>query len=139
MNKALEIIEAHYLFDLKPEQIEVLIHPQCSVHAFVQFKNGNILAHFGYPDMKIPLSYALFYPNTKEHGGFKRPDLTEGKLEFFKPDTKKFPSINFAYAALKKGHAACRKLNQANSQAVEKFIKKEIGFLEIFKIIGRSY
>jgi len=137
MNKALEIIEAKYLFDLEPSQIEVLIHPQCMVHALVQFKDGNILAHFGYPDMKIPITYALFYPNIKS-ANLSRLNLINQKLEFYKPDTAKFPSINFAYEALKRGPGECKKLNRANQAAVNKFLNREIAFLDIFKIIGRT-
>ncbi|MBN1494691.1 1-deoxy-D-xylulose-5-phosphate reductoisomerase [Candidatus Peregrinibacteria bacterium] len=135
MNKALEIIEAKYLFDLRPRQIEVLIHPQSRLHAIVQFKDGNVLAHMGYPDMKIPLRYALYYPDVRGGNALKRLDLTDCRLEFFKPDLKRFPSIGFAYKALNKGVGACRKLNRINQSAVDKFLNKEIGFLDIFALI----
>ena len=137
MNKALEIIEAKYLFDLKPEQIEVLIHPQCLVHALVQFKDGNIIAHFGYPDMKIPISYALYYPYCKQNM-LQRIDLADKKLEFFSPDIKKFPSIQFAYKALSLGGTYPKRLNRANNKAVELFLNDEIGYLDIFKLIEKE-
>lgn len=137
MNKALEIIEAKYLFDLDPEQIEVLIHPQSIVHAMVQFKDGNIIAHLGYPDMKIPISYALYYPEVKENN-LPRPDLTKAKLEFYKPDSENFPSIDFAYHALSRKCGCEKRLNKSNEVAVEKFMKGEIVFPDIFKIIRKN-
>ena len=137
MNKALEIIEAKYLFDLDPEQIEVLIHPQSIVHAMVQFKDGNMITHFGYPDMRIPIAYALYYPDVKENK-LPRVDLTGKKLEFDKPNIEKFPSIGFAYRALQQGGFATKKLNQANEIAVKKFIDEEISFNEIFQYIERE-
>jgi len=137
MNKALEIIEAKYLFDLKPGQIEVLIHPQCLVHALVQFKDGNIVAHLGYPDMKLPISYALNYPNSKPNS-FPRINLANNKLEFFSPDVKKFPSIQFAYKALSLGRDYAKRLNRANDKVVEAFLNDEIGYLDIFKLIEKE-
>lgn len=137
MNKALEIIEAKYLFDLEPEQIEVLIHPQSYVHAIVQFKDGNTLAHFGYPDMKIPIFYALYYPE-KIANNLPRLDLANTKLEFYKPDLKTFPSINFAYDALARKGGCERRLNQSNEVAVKKFLNGEIMFSDIFVHIQKN-
>jgi 1-deoxy-D-xylulose-5-phosphate reductoisomerase len=137
MNKALEIIEAKYLFDLDSKQIEVLIHPQSIVHAMVQFKDGNMITHFGYPDMKIPIAYALYYPDVKENK-LPRVDLTGKKLEFDKPNIENFPSIGFAYRALQQGDFATKKLNQANEIAVKRFIDEEISFNEIFQYIERE-
>lgn len=135
MNKALEIIEAHYLFDIDPKKIEVLIHPQGIVHALVQFKDGSTIAHMGYPDMRLPISFALYYPLIKENK-LPRFDLTDKNLEFFKPDSEIFPSLNFAYDALSRKGELPRKLNRANEKAVEQFLNNEISFLEIFEKIG---
>lgn len=137
MNKALEIIEAKYLFDLDPGRIEVLIHPQSIVHALVQFKDGNILAHLGYPNMKIPIHHALYYPETKTND-LPRPDLTSQKLEFRKPDLKTFPSIKFAYEALSLKGSHIKRLNKSNEKAVEKFLNGEINFLDIFDYIRQN-
>jgi 1-deoxy-D-xylulose-5-phosphate reductoisomerase len=137
MNKSLEIIEAKYLFNLEPEQIEVLIHPQCIVHAMVQFKDGSYVAHMGYPDMRLPISNALYYPRMKRNK-LPRLDLTNQNLEFYKPDTEKFPSISFAYDALSRKGNLSKRLNQANEEAVEKFLNEEISFPEIFKHIKKE-
>ncbi|MFC1655724.1 1-deoxy-D-xylulose-5-phosphate reductoisomerase [Patescibacteria group bacterium] len=137
MNKSLEIIEAKYLFDLDPEQIEVLIHPQCIVHAIVYFKDGSNIAHMGYPDMSLPISYALYYPNAKKNE-LPRIDLANQKLEFYEPDAKKFPSLQFAYDVLSRKGNLPQKLNQANEEAVEKFFNREISFKEIFVHIQNS-
>jgi len=137
MNKALEIIEAKYLFDLNAGQIEVLIHPQSIVHAMIQFKDGNMITHFGYPDMKIPIAYALYYPDVQRNK-FPRVDLIDKKLEFYKPNIEKFPSIDFAYRALSQGALVAKKLNQANEIAVKKFIDGEFSFNEIFQYIERE-
>ncbi|MBU1445678.1 1-deoxy-D-xylulose-5-phosphate reductoisomerase [Patescibacteria group bacterium] len=137
MNKALEIIEAKYLFGLNAEQIEVLIHPQSIVHSMVQFKDGNMITHFGYPDMRIPIAYALYYPDIKDNK-LPRVDLVDKKLEFYKPNIKNFPSIDFAYKALHQGPSTIKKLNQANDIAVKKFVDGEILFNEIFQYIERE-
>lgn len=137
MNKSLEIIEAKYMFDLEPEQIQVLIHPQCIVHAIVRFKDGSSIAHMGYPDMSLPISYALYYPNVVKND-LPRIDLTNRKLEFYQPDYKKFPSLKFAYEALSRKGNLPQKLNRANEEAVEKFVKREISFEEIFTHIEKE-
>lgn len=137
MNKALEIIEAKHLFDLNPEQIEVLIHPQSIVHAMVQFKDGNMITHFGYPDMRIPIAYALYYPDVKENK-LPRVDLAGKTLKFDKPNLENFPSIKFAYRALRQGDVATKKLNQANEIAVQKFLNNEFSFNEIFQYIEKE-
>ena len=134
MNKAIEIIEAKYLFDLEPDQIEVLVHPQCIVHALVQFKDGSTIAHLGYPDMRLPISYALYYPNVPPNK-LPRIDLTDTRLEFFKPDLNRFPSIGFAYDALERKGDFTKKLTSANDRAAEKFMAGEISFDKIFDLI----
>ncbi len=137
MNKSLEIIEAKYLFDLEPEQIEVLIHPQCIVHAIIHFKDGSSIVHMGYPDMSLPISYALYYPNVKAND-LPRINLANQKLEFYEPDAKKFPSLQFAYDALSRKGNLPQKLNRANEDAVEKFFNREISFREIFSYIRKN-
>jgi 1-deoxy-D-xylulose-5-phosphate reductoisomerase len=136
MNKALEIIEAHYLFGIEPEKIEVLVHPQSIVHALVQFTDGSLIAHMGYPDMRLPISYAMYYPKSPAND-LPRVDLAHKKLEFYKPDTQKFPSINFAYEVLKRGGDFPKKLNQANEEAVKLFEKGELRFDEIFTYVEK--
>lgn len=138
MNKAIEIIEAKYLFDLDPEQIEVLIHPECIVHGIVHFKDGTSIAHMGYPDMKIPISNALYYPEVKQNI-LPRIDLTNQTLTFLQPNTKKFPSLNFAYNALRLRGDYPKKLCQANNNAVDKFVNGEIKFQEIFEYIQKIF
>lgn len=134
MNKALEIIEAHYLFDIDPQKIEVLVHPQGIIHALVQFKDGSTIAHMGYPDMRLPISYALYYPYVKANS-LPRVDLTDKTLEFYKPDSEIFPSLAFAYDALLRKGGLPRKLNRANEEAVDLFLNNEISFLEIFEFV----
>lgn len=137
MNKALEIIEAHYLFGIDSAKIEVLVHPQSIVHALVQFTDGALIAHMGYPDMRLPISYALYYPATKANN-LPRIDLTDKSLEFYKPNLEKFPSIGFAYDALERKWGLTKKLNQANDQAVKLFEKGELSFDEIFDYVKNN-
>ncbi len=132
MNKALEIIEAHYLFD-----IEVLVHPQSIVHALVQFTDGATIAHIGYPDMRLPISYALYYPEKKANN-LPRIDLADKQLDFYKPDLEKFPSIQYAYDALNRKGNVAQKLNRANEKAVKLFEKGDIGFDEIFQYVKNN-
>ncbi|MFC1599644.1 1-deoxy-D-xylulose-5-phosphate reductoisomerase [Patescibacteria group bacterium] len=138
MNKAIEIIEAKYLFDLEPDQIEVLVHPECIVHGIVHFKDGTSIAHMGYPDMKIPISYALYYPEVKQNT-LPRVDLKNQTLTFLEPNTDKFPSIDFAYNALRLRGDYPKKLSRANNKAVEKFTQGEIKFKEIFNYISKIF
>jgi len=132
MNKAIEIIEAKYLFDLDPKQIEVLVHPECIVHGIVHFKDGSSIAHMGFPDMRIPISYALYYPEVKINN-LPRFGLANQSLSFYDPDLQKFPSIQMAYDAIERKKEAA--LRRANEQAVEKFINGEIEFNQIFDFV----
>jgi len=134
MNKAIEIIEAKYLFDLKPSQIEILIHPECIVHGIVHFKDGSSIAHMGFPDMRIPIAYSLYYPETKQNN-LPRIDLKNIQLSFYEPDHQKFPSIKFAYDAIERKSE--KNLRQANDTAVEKFINGELAFDEIFEWVEK--
>ncbi|MCM8757763.1 MAG: 1-deoxy-D-xylulose-5-phosphate reductoisomerase, partial [Candidatus Omnitrophica bacterium] len=135
MNKGLELFETMYLFDVDISQIEVLIHPEAIIHSMVEFIDGSILAQLSYTDMRIPIQYALTYPERK--GGFlPTVDFIKLKhLSFYKPDLSKFPSLDLAYEVARKGGTLPAVLNSANEVAVEAFLKGKIGFLSIFKII----
>ena len=134
MNKGLEVIEAKWLFNLRPEQIDVIVHPQSIVHSIVQFEDGSMKAQMGLPDMKLPIQYALAYPNRLK-SDFKRFDFADfASLTFEKPDTNTFGNLGLAFEALnKEGNFACS-LNAANEIAVDAFLKDKIKFLDIAKI-----
>lgn len=136
MNKGLEVIEAKWLFDLEIDAIDVLIHPQSIIHSMVQFHDSSIIAQLGLPDMKLPIAYALDYPKRK-YRDFKRLDLSEiTKLTFYKPD-EKFKCLQLAYQALKTGGSMPTVLNTANEIYVNKFLNREIDFLDIPKNIEK--
>jgi 1-deoxy-D-xylulose-5-phosphate reductoisomerase len=138
MNKGLEIIEAGWLFGLKPEQIDVIIHPQSIIHSLVQFEDGSIKAQMGLPDMKLPIQYALFYPQ-RVASTFKRFDFAAyPSLTFEKPDMNTFPAIQLAYDAMKKGGNLPCVLNAANEVAVSAFLNDEISFLDIPAVVEKS-
>jgi 1-deoxy-D-xylulose-5-phosphate reductoisomerase len=135
MNKGLEIIEAGWLFGLKPEQIDVIIHPQSIIHSLVQFEDGSLKAQMGLPDMKLPIQYALFYPQ-RVHSAFKRFNFADyPSLTFEKPDAANFPSIALAYEAMKKGGNMPCIMNAANEIAVSAFLNDEIGFNDIPELV----
>lgn len=135
MNKGLEVIEAHWLFNLPPEKIEVLIHPQSIVHSMVEFFDGSIKAQLGVPDMKIPIQYALTYPD-RAASGFRRIDFTElRQMTFSKPDVSKFECLQLAYDALRAGGTAPAILNAANEIAVDLFLRGGITFDRIPRLI----
>ena len=137
MNKALEIVEAGYLFNLSPEKIEVIIHREAVVHSIVEFVDGCMLAQLSEPDMCFPIQYAMLYPE-RIANSMKPLDLTEwGTLSFSLPDRKKFPALDFAYEALRQGGTMPAVMNAANEVAVEKFRKGEIAFPQIWAIIGK--
>jgi 1-deoxy-D-xylulose-5-phosphate reductoisomerase len=138
MNKGLEIIEAQWLFGLHPDKIEVLVHPQSIIHSMVQFVDGSIKAQLGLPDMKLPIQYALTYPE-RMGNGFERTKLAEiGKLTFEKPDMDKFECLKLAYYAMEQGGTAPCTLNAANEVAVDKFLKGEINFNKIPVLISKA-
>jgi 1-deoxy-D-xylulose-5-phosphate reductoisomerase len=138
LNKGLEVIEAHWLFAMAPEQIEVLIHPQSIVHSMVKYTDGSVIAQLGNPDMRTPIAHALGYP-TRIEAGVDMLDLAaHGKLEFEAVDLERYPCLELAYAALRQGQAACIALNAANEVAVEAFLEGEIGYLDIAKIVERT-
>ena len=138
MNKGLEAIEAHWLFDLKPEQIDVIIHPQSIIHSIVQFTDGSMKAQMGRPDMRVPIVYALTAPNRLKTN-FKRFTFDEiTKLTFEKPDPDKFINLALAFQAMHHGGNMPCILNAANEVAVEAFLKEKIGFMEIPRIVEQS-
>ena len=136
MNKALEIIEAYWLFGLSPEQIEVVIHPQSIVHSFVEYVDGSTICQLGPPDMKVPIQYALTFPDRRELAEAKIDLVEIGSLTFEAPDHDRFPSLGLAYDSLRKGGTAPAVLNAANEVAVELFLKGKLEFLRIFEVLG---
>lgn len=138
MNKGLEVIEARWLFDIMPEAIEVCIHPQSIVHSAVEFVDGAVIAQLGLPDMKLPIQYALTYPERLSMGGEKLSLTSIGNLTFYKPDTDKFKCLGLAMRALSMGDSACVVLNGANEEAVRLFLEGKIGFLDIGNLIERT-
>ncbi|MCJ8209622.1 1-deoxy-D-xylulose-5-phosphate reductoisomerase [Mucilaginibacter sp. RS28] len=135
MNKGLEVIEAKWLFNLDIDQIEVVVHPQSIIHSMVQFRDGSIKAQMGLPDMKLPIQYALAYPNRVDNN-FKRFDFTAyPNLTFEKPDTDTFRNLDLAFTALKAGGNAPCIINAANEIAVAGFLNNEVGFLAMSDVI----
>jgi 1-deoxy-D-xylulose-5-phosphate reductoisomerase len=138
MNKGLEVIEARHLFNLPPQKIKVLIHPQSIVHSMVEFHDGSLLAQLSVPDMKGPIAYALTYPHrlTDVLDNLSLSDI--GTLTFQEPDTKRFPCLSYAYLALEAGGTMPSVLNAANEIAVNAFLKERIRFSDIPKIIKKT-
>ncbi len=137
MNKGLEVIEAKWLFGLKQNQIEVVIHPQSIIHSMVEFNDGSIKAQMGLPDMKLPIHYAFFFPE-RTHSQFKRMSFKEiTNLTFEEPDIETFRNLALAYAAMEKGGNQACVLNAANEIAVAAFLEDKIGFLQIADINER--
>jgi 1-deoxy-D-xylulose-5-phosphate reductoisomerase len=135
MNKGLEVIEAHWLFNAKPSQIDVVVHPQSIIHSMVEYIDGSVLAQLGNPDMRTPIAYALAYPNRIESGVASLNLLEIAKLEFEAPDKKRFPCLQLAYDALELGGTAPAILNAVNEVAVAAFLKQQLHFLEIAHLI----
>ncbi|MEW6296793.1 MAG: 1-deoxy-D-xylulose-5-phosphate reductoisomerase [Thermodesulfobacteriota bacterium] len=132
MNKGLEVIEARWLFDLLPEQVSVIIHPQSIVHSMVEYTDGSVLAQLGIPDMAIPISYILAYPDRLPLSHLPALDLAAtAQLTFFQPDATKFPCLGLAYEALARGGTCPAVLNAANEVSVESFLAGRIRFTEI--------
>ena len=135
MNKGLEIIEAHYLFDIPYSKIDAVIHPQSVIHGLVEFKDGSVISQLSCPDMRIPISYAISYPE-RWGTGVKRLNLFEiGKLEFFKPDEERFPLLRLAKECGEKGSFYPAVLTVADELAVEMFLRGQIKFTEIPQIV----
>jgi 1-deoxy-D-xylulose-5-phosphate reductoisomerase len=136
-NKGLEVIEAHFLFGVGYEQIEVAIQPSSIVHGLVRFRDGASLAHLGYPDMRVPISYALTYPE-RAATPLASLDLTSLTLEFSPPDTKTFPMLSLARAAGQRGGSAPCVYNAANEVAVAAFLSGRLPFLGIPEVVGET-
>ena len=135
MNKGLEVIEAHYLFGLDYEHIEIVIHPQSIIHSMIELTDSSVLAQMGWPDMKLPLLYAMSWPNRIETP-WRRLNLPDiGELNFKEPDKEKYPCMGIAYSAGKAGGTMPAAMNAANEEAVAMFIKEKIHFLNIPKVI----
>lgn len=138
MNKGLEMIEARWLFGLQPDQIEVVIHPQSIIHSVVQFLDGSLKAQMGLPDMRLPIQYALTYPERKGNT-FPRFSFKDfPKLTFDRPDTKTFRNLAIATDVLRQGGNAPCVMNAANEEAVNAFLKNKVGFLDITNIIEKA-
>ncbi len=135
MNKGLEVIEAYWLFNALPEQIEVVVHPQSVIHSMVEYIDGSILAQLGNPDMRTPIAYGLGYPERLSSGVSSLDLLTTARLDFCAPDTIRFPCLRIAYDALNAGGTAPAILNAANEMAVEAFLAEKIGFMDIPNVI----
>jgi 1-deoxy-D-xylulose-5-phosphate reductoisomerase len=132
MNKGLEVIEARWLFDLPPEQVSVIVHPQSIVHSMVEYVDGSVLAQLGIPDMAVPISYILAYPDRLPLEHLPDLDLTAvAQLEFFAPDFDKFPCLGLAYTALRQGGTCPAVLNAANEVTVEHFLNGQLRFPDI--------
>jgi 1-deoxy-D-xylulose-5-phosphate reductoisomerase len=138
MNKGLELIEAHHLFALPSDRIEILIHPQSVVHSLVEYIDGSVLAQLGSPDMRVPIAYVLAWP-ARMATPAERLNLSEiGKLEFQEPDLERFPALRIARQALEQGGAAPTVLNAANEVAVASFLAGQIGFTEIASLVEQT-
>ncbi len=138
MNKGLEVIEAHWLFNAKPEQIDVVVHPQSVIHSMVEYIDGSVLAQLGNPDMRTPIAYGLSYPERIEAGVSSLNFLTLGQLEFEAPDTLRFPCLKLAYDALEAGGTASTILNAVNEVAVNAFLSSQIKFTAIPDLIASA-
>jgi 1-deoxy-D-xylulose-5-phosphate reductoisomerase len=138
MNKGLEIIEARWLFDVAPDRVQVVVHPQSIVHSMVEYVDGAVIAQLGVADMGVPILYALTYPERRPTPG-ARLDLTRvGSLTFFEPDVDKFPCLRLARTALEQGGSAPVVLNAANEVAVAAFLERRIAFTRIAELIERA-
>jgi len=138
MNKGLEVIEAHHLFDMPAYKIDVLIHPQSAVHSMVEYADGSVLAQLGASDMCTPITYALGWPERLSSPG-QRLDFTKmNELSFEPPDMDRFPALRLAYDCIQAGQGACITLNAANEIAVQAFLDGKIGFLDIIKLVHQQ-
>jgi 1-deoxy-D-xylulose-5-phosphate reductoisomerase len=138
MNKALEVIEAHWLFGAAPDRIEVLIHPQSVVHSMVEYRDGSVLAQLGQPDMRTPIAYGLGFPSRIDAGVDFLDLLRTGRLDFEAPDERRFPCLPLAWSALRAGGTASAVLNAANEVAVAAFLDRRLRFGDIPTVIAES-
>jgi len=138
MNKGLEIIEARWLFDIPPERIDVVIHPQSIIHSMVEYCDGSAIAQMSIPEMKIPIAYALFYPERCKNNPSSLNLDEVGKLSFLKPDEERFPALRLAYQALQEEESMATVLNGANEAAVEAFLQNRLSFSNIPLVVSRT-
>lgn len=131
MNKGLEVIEAHWLFNAAADQIDVVVHPQSVIHSMVEYNDGSVLAQLGNPDMRTPIAYGLGFPDRLQSGVSSLDLIKIGRLDFSAPDFSRFPCLRLAYDALSAGGTAPAILNAANEIAVETFLAERIGFMDI--------
>ena len=134
INKGLEYIEARWLFNALPEQIQVVIHPQSVIHSMVQYKDGSVLAQLGNPDMCTPIAHALAYPARIESGVEPLDFFSVGEFSFIRPDYARYPCLALAMAACQQGQAATTSLNAVNEEAVAAFLAERIGFMDIARV-----
>ncbi len=134
INKGLEYIEARWLFNAAPEQIQVVIHPQSVIHSMVQYKDGSVLAQLGNPDMCTPIAHALAYPARVESGVEPLDFFSVGEFSFIRPDYERYPCLALAMSACQQGQAATTALNAANEEAVAAFLAERIGFMDIARV-----
>ena len=138
VNKGLEVIEAKWLFDVDPSQIQVLVHPQSIIHSMVEYEDGGIIAQLGVPDMRLPIQYALYYPERRPMPGEKLDFYSLGQITFEKPDMETFPALRLAYEAIGKGGNIPTAFNAADEYAVQQFLEEKISFPEIFEMLRHS-
>ncbi len=138
VNKGLEVMEAGWLFSLRPEQIEVVVQPKSIIHSMIQFTDGAVLAQLGTPDMKLPIQYAMTYPNRVSLGGTRLDFFEMQKIEFYKPDTDTFRALALAYDAFREGGSLPTVYNAANEMAVALFLDRKIGYLQITELIENA-
>lgn len=136
MNKGLEVIEAHWLFNASADQIDVVVHPQSVIHSMVEYNDGSVLAQLGNPDMRTPIAYGLGFPSRLESGVSSLDLVKIGRLDFLPPDFERFPCLRLAYDALRAGGTAPAILNAVNEIAVEAFLADRIGFMDIPSMIA---
>lgn len=135
VNKGLEVMEAKWLFDVEPEQIQVVVHPQSIIHSMVEYVDGGIMAQLGMPDMKLPIQYALFYPDRRPMNGRRVDFFALKSISFEEPDIKTFRGLQLAYDAIAAGGSMPTVFNAANEKAVGLFLDKKIRFLAIYDLI----
>lgn len=135
VNKGLEVMEAKWLFDVEPEQIQVVVHPQSIIHSMVEYVDGGIMAQLGMPDMKLPIQYALFYPDRRPMDGRRVDFFALKSISFEEPDIKTFRGLQLAYDAIAAGGSMPTVFNAANEKAVGLFLNKKIRFLAIYDLI----
>lgn len=138
VNKGLEVMEARWLFDMDLEHIQVVVQPQSVIHSMVEFKDGGIMAQLGTPDMRLPIQYALYYPHRRYLDGERLDFAKLGQITFEEPDMETFAGLPMAIEASAMGGTMPTVFNAANELAVKKFLRQEIGFLDIYEIIGQS-